>query len=193
MTVLKPCLLYVSFIFIFRNLKKTGKLRWWFLKQVKISPRSVSAPSGKTVKNVKRPGKALAKKTTHHRRRRTADRKKKKRKALYNDDLIWPWKTYDQEYWDRFGYLIGINGTINFRSKMPINGGTRMLRARRKDINIKPNRRLDRKSSRGMLFENEELRMRTITINAEVEQGELIFGKFLWLGCPPCLNLALKC
>ncbi|KAL0277013.1 UNVERIFIED_CONTAM: hypothetical protein PYX00_004445 [Menopon gallinae] len=56
--------------------------------------------------------------------------------------------------------------------KMPINGGTRMLRARRKDINVKPNRRLDRKSSRGMLFENEELRMRTITINAEVEQGQ---------------------
>ncbi|XP_044736053.1 uncharacterized protein LOC123298184 [Chrysoperla carnea] len=47
-----------------------------------------------------------------------------------------------------------------------------MLRTRRKDINIKPNRRLDRKSSRGMIYENEELRLRTININAEVEKGQ---------------------
>lgn len=33
--------------------------------------------------------------------------------------------------------------------------------------------RLDRKSSRGMVYENEELRLRTININAEVERGEL--------------------
>lgn len=33
--------------------------------------------------------------------------------------------------------------------------------------------RLDRKSSRGMIYENEELRLRTININAEVERGEL--------------------
>lgn len=46
-----------------------------------------------------------------------------------------------------------------------------MLRARRRDVNLKPNRRLDRKSSRGMLYENEELRLRTININAEVERG----------------------
>jgi hypothetical protein len=46
-----------------------------------------------------------------------------------------------------------------------------MLRARRRDVNVKPNRRLDRKSSRGMLYENEELRLRTISINAEVERG----------------------
>ena len=46
-----------------------------------------------------------------------------------------------------------------------------MLRARRRDVNVKPNRRLDRKSSRGMLYENEELRLRTININAEVERG----------------------
>ncbi|XP_063233602.1 uncharacterized protein LOC134537261 [Bacillus rossius redtenbacheri] len=51
-------------------------------------------------------------------------------------------------------------------------GTSNMLRARRKDINVKPNRRLDRKSSRGMLFENEELRLRTININAEVERGQ---------------------
>lgn len=31
--------------------------------------------------------------------------------------------------------------------------------------------RLDRKSSRGMIYENEELRLRTININAEVERG----------------------
>lgn len=66
----------------------------------------------------------------------------------------------------------GLTIYVEGADKMPMNGGTRMLRARRKDINVKPNRRLDRKSSRGMLFENEELRMRTITINAEVEQGE---------------------
>ncbi|XP_051175138.1 GATA zinc finger domain-containing protein 14-like isoform X2 [Leptopilina boulardi] len=47
-----------------------------------------------------------------------------------------------------------------------------MLRARRKDISIKPNRRLDRKSSRGMIYENEELRLRTIHINAAIEQGQ---------------------
>ncbi|CAG9853531.1 unnamed protein product [Phyllotreta striolata] len=44
-----------------------------------------------------------------------------------------------------------------------------MLRTRRKDCNVKPNRRLDRKSSRGMIYENEELRLKTININAEVE------------------------
>lgn len=49
------------------------------------------------------------------------------------------------------------------------NGG--MLRARRRDVSVKPNRKLDRKSSRGMIYENEELRLRTININAEVEQG----------------------
>lgn len=32
--------------------------------------------------------------------------------------------------------------------------------------------RLDRKSSRGMIYENEELRLRTININAEVERGK---------------------
>lgn len=50
--------------------------------------------------------------------------------------------------------------------------GAGMLRARRKDISIKPNRRLDRKSSRGMIYENEELRLRTIHINAAIEQGQ---------------------
>jgi predicted nuclease with TOPRIM domain len=32
--------------------------------------------------------------------------------------------------------------------------------------------RLDRKSSRGMIYENEELRLRTININAEIERGQ---------------------
>ncbi|KAG8232330.1 hypothetical protein J437_LFUL012920 [Ladona fulva] len=47
-----------------------------------------------------------------------------------------------------------------------------MLRSRKKDVNIKPNRKLDKRSSRGMLYENEELRLRTIEINAEVERGQ---------------------
>ncbi|CAB3380452.1 Hypothetical predicted protein [Cloeon dipterum] len=47
-----------------------------------------------------------------------------------------------------------------------------MMRARRKDASVRPNRWLDKKSSRGMLFENEELRLRTIEINAEVERGQ---------------------
>ena len=34
-------------------------------------------------------------------------------------------------------------------------------------------RRLDRKSSRGMIYENEELRLRTININAEIERGKV--------------------
>ncbi|XP_014604109.1 PREDICTED: uncharacterized protein LOC106786824 isoform X1 [Polistes canadensis] len=51
-------------------------------------------------------------------------------------------------------------------------GGVGMLRARRRDVSVKPNRKLDRKSSRGMIYENEELRLRTIHINAEVEQGQ---------------------
>ena len=62
-------------------------------------------------------------------------------------------------------------------------GGAGMLRTRRRDISIKPNRKLDRKSSRGMIYENEELRLRTIHINAEVEQGKLkntIVQTFAW-------------
>ncbi|CAH0549357.1 unnamed protein product [Brassicogethes aeneus] len=54
-----------------------------------------------------------------------------------------------------------------------------MLRTRRRDNNVKPNRRdtrqnlrLDRKSSRGMIYENEELRLKTININAEIERGQ---------------------
>ncbi|KPI97466.1 hypothetical protein RR46_09373 [Papilio xuthus] len=58
------------------------------------------------------------------------------------------------------------------RSIMSGMTGASMLRTRRKDVNVKPNRKLDRKSSRGMLYENEELRLRTININAEVERGQ---------------------
>ncbi|XP_039287276.1 uncharacterized protein LOC111056432 [Nilaparvata lugens] len=51
-------------------------------------------------------------------------------------------------------------------------GSGSMLRSRRRDVNVKPNRVLDRNSSRGMIYENEELRLRTININAEVERGQ---------------------
>ncbi|KAE8743185.1 hypothetical protein FOCC_FOCC011214, partial [Frankliniella occidentalis] len=51
-------------------------------------------------------------------------------------------------------------------------GTSAMLRARRRDVNVKPNRRLDRSSTRGMIYENEELRLRTININAEVERSQ---------------------
>ncbi|XP_065366098.1 mucin-2 isoform X2 [Calliphora vicina] len=47
-----------------------------------------------------------------------------------------------------------------------------MLRERRRHAHYKLNTRLDRKSSRGMIYENEELRLRTININAEVERGQ---------------------
>ncbi|XP_046865146.1 zinc finger protein jing homolog isoform X5 [Drosophila willistoni] len=43
----------------------------------------------------------------------------------------------------------------------------------RPEPNISPGvTKLDRKSSRGMIYENEELRLRTININAEVERGQ---------------------
>lgn len=92
-------------------------------------------------------------------------RHKKKTEEIRNEEI----SLEREKFWARNGSSRKIRG--NNTTAMPISGGTRMLRARRKDCNVKPNRRLDRKSSRGMLFENEELRMRTITINAEVEQG----------------------
>ncbi|VVC29420.1 Hypothetical protein CINCED_3A015476 [Cinara cedri] len=54
----------------------------------------------------------------------------------------------------------------------PPAGTSSMLRSRRRDATLKPNRTLDRSASRGMLYENEELRLRTININAEVEKGQ---------------------
>jgi len=54
---------------------------------------------------------------------------------------------------------------------VPPAGTSSMLRSRRRDATLKPNRTLDRSASRGMLYENEELRLRTININAEVEKG----------------------
>ncbi|KAF0771736.1 Uncharacterized protein FWK35_00006375 [Aphis craccivora] len=56
----------------------------------------------------------------------------------------------------------------------PPAGTSSMLRSRRRDATLKPNRTLDRSASRGMLYENEELRLRTININAEVEKGIVI-------------------
>ncbi|XP_015369058.1 PREDICTED: uncharacterized protein LOC107165374 [Diuraphis noxia] len=55
---------------------------------------------------------------------------------------------------------------------VPPAGTSSMLRSRRRDATLKPNRTLDRSASRGMLYENEELRLRTININAEVEKGQ---------------------
>jgi hypothetical protein len=50
----------------------------------------------------------------------------------------------------------------------------RILRAKVINCNIVYIYRLDAKSSRGMIYENEELRIRTININAEVERGKQI-------------------
>lgn len=49
---------------------------------------------------------------------------------------------------------------------------TTIMRSRKKEGAIKPSRKLDKRSSRGVMFENEELRMRTIEINAEVDRGQ---------------------
>ncbi|XP_076069404.1 uncharacterized protein LOC143041428 [Oratosquilla oratoria] len=46
------------------------------------------------------------------------------------------------------------------------------MRSRKKEGCLKPSRKLDKRSSRGVMFENEGLRMRTIEINAEVERGQ---------------------
>jgi hypothetical protein len=75
-----------------------------------------------------------------------------------------------------------IRGTDNVVNQMMTPGTSTMLRARRRDVNVKPNRRLDRKSSRGMLYENEELRLRTININAEVERGNYGAQVNKWAG-----------
>ncbi|XP_065206753.1 uncharacterized protein LOC135836085 isoform X2 [Planococcus citri] len=56
-------------------------------------------------------------------------------------------------------------------------GSNSMLRARRKDKDVKPNRHLDRTASRGMLYENEDLRLRTININADLEKGQQYIKK----------------
>ncbi|CAL8125613.1 unnamed protein product [Orchesella dallaii] len=47
-----------------------------------------------------------------------------------------------------------------------------MYRQRKRDLNLKPNRQLDKRSSRGMIYENEELRMRTIAICEDVDKGQ---------------------
>ncbi|XP_021957094.1 uncharacterized protein LOC110853159 isoform X2 [Folsomia candida] len=46
-----------------------------------------------------------------------------------------------------------------------------MQRQRKKDLNLKPNRVLDKRSSRGMIYENEELRLRTLAIADDVDRG----------------------
>ncbi|XP_055922476.1 uncharacterized protein LOC129953368 isoform X2 [Eupeodes corollae] len=47
-----------------------------------------------------------------------------------------------------------------------------MSNLKKTPVNSNNCRLLDRKSSRGMIYENEELRLRTININAEVERGQ---------------------
>ncbi|XP_050512489.1 uncharacterized protein LOC126888355 isoform X2 [Diabrotica virgifera virgifera] len=93
----------------------------------------------------------------------------------FSDDVEKTSLVHIEALWN---FLISNNfGKRLFEIKMsrPMN----MLRTRRKDCNVKPNRRdnnratrLDRKSSRGMIYENEELRLKTININAEVESRQ---------------------
>ncbi len=47
-----------------------------------------------------------------------------------------------------------------------------MHRQRKRDLNLKPNRVLDKRSSRGMIYENEELRLRTLAIQDDVDRGQ---------------------
>ncbi|KPU80117.1 uncharacterized protein Dana_GF18366, isoform D [Drosophila ananassae] len=49
---------------------------------------------------------------------------------------------------------------------------TQYERSRKSNKRSEKSAKLDRKSSRGMIYENEELRLRTININAEVERGQ---------------------
>ncbi|XP_060647300.1 mucin-2 isoform X2 [Drosophila nasuta] len=49
---------------------------------------------------------------------------------------------------------------------------TQYDRSRKSNKRSEKSAKLDRKSSRGMIYENEELRLRTININAEVERGQ---------------------
>ncbi|XP_003736706.2 serine/arginine repetitive matrix protein 1 isoform X6 [Drosophila pseudoobscura] len=49
---------------------------------------------------------------------------------------------------------------------------THYERSRKTNKRSEKSAKLDRKSSRGMIYENEELRLRTININAEVERGQ---------------------
>ncbi|XP_017856205.1 PREDICTED: mucin-5AC isoform X5 [Drosophila arizonae] len=64
----------------------------------------------------------------------------------------------------------GDNGDNNQRKSTQSSSPTKAKR--RRHAHYKLNSRLDRKSSRGMIYENEELRLRTININAEVERGQ---------------------
>ncbi|CAB3380453.1 Hypothetical predicted protein [Cloeon dipterum] len=77
-------------------------------------------------------------------------------------------KMKDQPFGDGVAEQLLSMCTSRYSYQPPSN----MMRARRKDASVRPNRWLDKKSSRGMLFENEELRLRTIEINAEVERGQ---------------------
>ncbi|XP_054276445.1 mucin-5AC-like [Macrosteles quadrilineatus] len=91
------------------------------------------------------------------------------------------WRELESESWRRrrrdycgcgSDYLRSKGYTVIIDRSSMAPGTSSMLRARRRDVNVKPNRVLDRNSSRGMIYENEELRLRTININAEVEKGQ---------------------
>ncbi len=76
-----------------------------------------------------------------------------------------------------------------------------MHRQRKRDLNLKPNRVLDKRSSRGMIYENEELRLRTLAISDDVDRGQNDIKKLrrendhlkreLWALRDECENLYL--
>ncbi|PSN51824.1 hypothetical protein C0J52_17684 [Blattella germanica] len=71
----------------------------------------------------------------------------------------------------------------SFQGEMMAPGTSSMLRARRRDVNVKPNRRLDRKSSRGqndikkLRRENEQLRREIWGLREEYDRLENLLGK----------------
>ncbi|XP_039970771.1 uncharacterized protein LOC120782526 isoform X2 [Bactrocera tryoni] len=65
-----------------------------------------------------------------------------------------------------------VSGGSNGENSDSNQSKTSLKAKRRRLAHYKLSSRLDRKSSRGMIYENEELRLRTININAEVERGQ---------------------
>ncbi|KRT86225.1 hypothetical protein AMK59_2268, partial [Oryctes borbonicus] len=90
--------------------------------------------------------------------RETGDRLRKKNRDFGEDKLS---ASNLLKIWEEIQLKNTISRTPTIMSK-----SMNMLRTRRRDNNVKPNRKLDRKSSRGMIYENEELRLKTININA---------------------------
>ncbi|KAF6202425.1 hypothetical protein GE061_004824 [Apolygus lucorum] len=67
--------------------------------------------------------------------------------------------------------MFGWRSKNKAQRSMPSGSGA-VLRARRSGVSVKPNRVLDKGSSRGMIYENEELRMRNINYNEELDKRE---------------------